>query len=154
MILWDEILLFLARECVKVDRSLDRGEDIEETINKIKSLKNREKKKNIDDNVSANDFFISEKLRNKILEYRPNHKMFSVLSGAKIIKSMFNNDKRLYGDMLDMVNWYPIGQKYIPEIFSAQSFREKYDKLVSAKMRFESTTIKNTCTENIFYCPE
>ena len=84
---------------------------------------------------TSNEFLISETLQTKIKTFRPNSKISDIQAGAKIIDLMIIRDGRPVNEMLELIEWYPIGEKFIPEIFSVRAFREKYDKLISARFR-------------------
>jgi hypothetical protein len=84
---------------------------------------------------TSNEFLIFGILRQKIETYRPNYKMSNNQAGAKIINLMITQDNRVVNEMLKIIEWYPIGKQFIPEVYSAQAFRDKYDKLVSARER-------------------
>lgn len=82
---------------------------------------------------------IYDLLVEKIKTHRPNHKLGNKEKDIHIISLMISADKRDPKHMLDLVKWYPIGQKFIPEIFSAAAFREKFDRLDIAYNRQKPT---------------
>jgi hypothetical protein len=78
---------------------------------------------------------IFEKLTSKVKAYRPNHKIADINQARKPIETMLRLDKRDPNRVLELLEWYPIGQQYMPEIFSANSLREKFDKLENAFLK-------------------
>jgi hypothetical protein len=80
---------------------------------------------------------IFEKLTAKIKAHRPNHKLAELKHARRPIEAMLRVDKRDPAHILKLLDWYPIGQQYIPEIFSASALREKYEKLEGAFNRQE-----------------
>jgi DNA-binding MarR family transcriptional regulator len=56
---------------------------------------------------------------------------------ANVFRLMRTRDKIPKGDIRDMIRWYAdhIGGQYDVQAFSANSFRDKWEKLVAAKMR-------------------
>ncbi len=87
------------------------------------------------DGVIGVESIIYEKLMEKVTKHRPNHKIGQRSKDEKIIKLMLERDKRKPEQVFSLLAWYPIGEPYIPEIFSASSLREKYEKLESAYNR-------------------
>lgn len=82
-------------------------------------------------------FDIFKILREKIDGYRPNHKHGQEKTELDIIDKMIRIDNREPEIVLNLLTWYPIGEQYIPEIFSAKALREKYDKLDAAYKRWK-----------------
>lgn len=78
---------------------------------------------------------IYETLMAKVKNHRPNHRINSKAKDMKIISLMLTRDKRDPNRVLKLLEWYPMGEQYMPEIFAANSLREKYDKLESAYRR-------------------
>jgi phage replication O-like protein O len=80
-------------------------------------------------------FEIFEILTTKVKAYRPNHKPGNKERDLKIIDQLIRLDNRETNRLIELLTWYPIGGQYIPEIFSAQALRDKYDKLETAFQR-------------------
>lgn len=78
---------------------------------------------------------ICEELKLKIDGLYPNRYKLDLDKGCKIIHQMMRLDKHDINEIELLVNWYPIGDDYIPEIRSFKSLREKYDKLYRAFKR-------------------
>jgi hypothetical protein len=95
---------------------------------------------------TANVLFICEKLVEKVKKFRPNHKQGKPEKEQKIIALMLRRDKRDPDKTLLLVDWYPIGKKYIPEIYSATALREKWDKLDVAYEREHQSQKQNNIT--------
>jgi phage replication O-like protein O len=75
---------------------------------------------------------ILSKLMLKVKAHRPNHKTIPEDKAVRTIAQMLKFDNRDPKLVIELLDWYPIGQPYIPEIFSASSLREKFEKLESA----------------------
>lgn len=78
---------------------------------------------------------IYDLLIGKVKLHRPHHKNGNKAKDLTAIRLMLERDKRNPQRVAELLEWYPIGGKYIPEIFSASALREKYDKLESAYLR-------------------
>ncbi len=78
---------------------------------------------------------VYELLMEKVRTHRTNHKVGHKESDLNDIRLMFSQDKRDPRRTLELLQWYPIGQKYIPEIFCAGSLRKKWDQLDQAYKR-------------------
>lgn len=74
-------------------------------------------------------------LYTKIESIRPNHRSGNPSTDKKIVEKMLRLDKRPYNEVVKLLKWYPIGEPYMPEIYSAKALREKYDKLQNAYIR-------------------
>lgn len=99
---------------------------------------------------------IARLLRDKILNFRPNHRVAKINNFITIIKKMHYRDKVPYEEMFKLIDWYPMGQKYIPEIYSPGALREKYEKLYNAWERNNKNwkgKLYDECEQKP-YCPE
>jgi DNA-binding Lrp family transcriptional regulator len=108
---------------------LKRNETVTETAPDTDSDTDSEQKQ------SKIFFQIYDVLMTKVKAYRPNHKNGHKTADIKHVRLMIDRDKRDYDLTLKLLDWYPIGEKFIPEIFSAKSLREKYEKLLNAYNR-------------------
>lgn len=138
--------------------------DITQTGNKTlpKQVDTKERKKILQKKVSAISkpeiaglwITVYEKLTAKVKKYRPNHKLGNKDKDLKTIGLMFSRDKRDPNRTLKLLDWYPIGEPYIPEIFSVSSLREKYDKLDAAYQRNHKTTEKQIPKPELSECKQ
>jgi hypothetical protein len=78
---------------------------------------------------------ILEKLKSKVIEYNPRFWRGQNKADIKTVNLMLRIDHVDSGRILILLDWYPIGQDYIPQIFSARALREKYVKLENAFIR-------------------
>lgn len=83
----------------------------------------------------------------KVNNFRTGYPKMKNNNAFKIIGLMVRCDERELEEIAALIAWYPIGQEFIPEIYSFKALREKYDKLYSASKRVKHQ--KDNTTEKI-----
>lgn len=74
-------------------------------------------------------------LKTKVTTIRPNHHYGTKESDYRTIRLMIERDKVDSDELIKLLEWYPIGERYIPEIFSTKALRDKYTQLLRAYER-------------------
>jgi hypothetical protein len=91
------------------------------------------------------DFKAADELNKVISSAVKVNKRMNRTGWANVFRIMRTRDKIPKRDIGEMIKWYAghIGGQYDVQAYSAQSFRDKWEKLVAAKMRNENEATKS-----------